>query len=200
MVQQFGYRTIMFETEWSLGYTLNQYIHSKINGNIKTLFNRLFTKYPKWMCHNEYIAHLILFLRKWNKNHSEPSEKVYFYGIDCQDIELANRNICSEPTVNCRIVGEIVSNYYKMEKSSNYWNMRDTFWHNIIKHLSKNKRQRFVLWAHNSHIGNVKANFIHRNKINIGYLLDSMYGSYKIGFSTFGGTVKASRDWRTERH
>ena len=193
MVQDFGFRTIMFETEWSLGYQLNLYIHSIIDGDIQHLLNKLFVKYPKWMCNNDYIMHLVLFLKKWNKTHGD--DKVYFYGIDCQDIEIANKNVCHDNTVNCRIVKQIVNNYSKMKSSGNYWNMRDTFWFNIIKQLELDNNHKFVLWAHNSHIGNVRANLHNTNKINIGYLLDSAYGSYKIGFSTFKGTVKASKEW-----
>ena len=194
LVKDFGFRTILFETEWSLGYQLNLYIHSMIDGDIQSILNKLFVKYPKWMCNNDYIMHLVIFLKKWNSTH-EDNDRVYFYGIDCQDIDIANKNVCHDDTVNCRIVKQIVSNYYKMKQSGNYWNMRDTFWFNIIKQLKLDNKRKFILWAHNSHIGNVRANIHNTNKINIGYLLDSAYGSFKIGFSTFKGTVKASKKW-----
>ena len=197
MVKDFGFRTIMFETEWSLGFQLNLYIHSMIEGDIQSILDQLFVKYPKWMCHNEYIMHLLLFLKRWNK--SNMNDKVYFYGIDCQDIEIAQKNMCYDDTINCKIVKQIIDNYYIMKESHNYWNMRDSFWMNIIELLKNHNKQKFILWAHNSHIGNIKGNKDNStgilNKINIGYLLDSAYGSYKIGFSTFDGSVKASKQW-----
>ena len=60
---------------------------------------------------------------------------------------------------------------------------------------TKKEKSKFILWAHNSHIGDCKANHKIGNKINIGYLLDKSYKSYKIGFSTYQGSVKASKDW-----
>ena len=193
LVKDFGFRTIMFETEWSSGVELNLYIHSIIKEDITHLFNRLFKKFPKWMCNNEYIKSLIIFLKNWNLNNK--TDKVYFYGIDCQDIDLAKKNVCNNDTINCKIVKEIIDNYYKMKGSNNYWNMRDTFWFNVIKQLRVNKDNKLVLWAHNSHIGNIMANKSPGKTINIGYLLDKAFGSFKIGFSTFEGTVKASKSW-----
>lgn len=187
----------MVETEWSLGFQLNLYIHSMIEGDIQLILDQLFVKYPKWMCHNEYIMHLLLFIKRWN--HSNINYKVYFYGIDCQDIEIAQKNMCYDDTINCKIVKQIIDNYYKMKESHNYWNMRDSFWMNIIEQLKNHNKHKFILWVHNSHIGNIKGNKDNStgilNKINIGNLLDSAYGSYKIGFSTFDGSVKASKQW-----
>ena len=65
MIKDFGYNTVLFEMEWSLGYQLNLFIHSKINKNINTLFNELFQSFPKWMGNNEYIIHLILSFRRF---------------------------------------------------------------------------------------------------------------------------------------
>ena len=193
LVKDFGYRTIMFETEWSEGYILNLFIHSLIDIDITKLFNKTFYKFPKWMCNNEYIKDLILFLRNWNLKNKK--DKVYFYGVDCQDIELAKKNVCEDDTINCRIVSQIIDNYYKMKKANSYWNMRDSFWFKIIKQLKITQKNKLVLWAHNSHIGNVSANINRGKTINIGFLLDQAFGSFKIGFSTFGGTVKAGKSW-----
>tara|TARA_Y100000389_G_C17419492_1_gene495828 strand:- start:15 stop:1067 length:1053 start_codon:yes stop_codon:yes gene_type:complete len=192
MIKDFGYNTVLFETDWSSGYQLNLYIHSKINKPIKAFFNDVFQKYPKWMANNEYIIQLVLFMKRWNEHHTK---KVFFYGIDCQDIELAKENLCHEKTLNCSIVQQIIQNYSKMKHSSNYWNIRDTFWYHVIKMIQHHKKSKFILWAHNSHIGNVKANFHQPNKVNIGYLLDKTHKSFKIGCSTYQGSVKASKEW-----
>ena len=194
MIKDFGYNTVLFEMEWSLGYQLNLYIHSKINKNINTFFNEVFQSFPKWMGNNEYIMHLILFMKKWNDTHSK---KVYFYGIDCQDLELAEQNLCHDKTLHCSVIQQIIQNHGKMNKSTSYWNQRDKFWHHVIRMIKHRRDSKFILWAHNSHIGNVKANYHQPNKINIGYLLDSSHKSFKIGYSTFQGTVKASKKWGT---
>ena len=50
MIKDFGYNTVLFETEWSLGYQLNLFIHSKIDKPTYLFFNEVFTSFPKWMC------------------------------------------------------------------------------------------------------------------------------------------------------
>ena len=194
MIKDFGFNTILFETEWSLGYQLNLFIHSKIDKPIHLFFNKIFHSFPKWMGNNEYIMHLILFMKKWNDTHSN---KVYFYGIDCQNLELAEKHLCQEKTLNCSVIQQIIQNHGKMKKSSLYWNQRDKFWHHVIRMIQHRQDSKFILWAHNSHIGNIKANFHQPNKINIGYLLDRSHKSFKLGFSTYHGTLKASKSWGT---
>jgi erythromycin esterase-like protein len=191
LVHDFGFRTILFETEWSIGYQLNLFIHSQLDGNIKDILHQI-SDYPRWMTNNEYIMKLLLFLKKWNLENDK--DKVYFYGIDCQDIELANENICYDENMNCTIVQEIIQNYYKMnQKGNNYWNMRDTFWLHIMDSIKKKRyKTKFILWAHNSHIGNCKANRKSKTKLNIGYLLHDKYNALKVGFITYHGTVMAS--------
>jgi len=193
LVKDFGYTTILFETEWSIGYYFNLFIHSKIDSPVEQVVKRFDKYYPKWMLHNEYIIQLLLFLRKWNKDHTK---KVFFYGIDCQNIKLANENVCSEKTLNCSVVSKLIKNYSIMRSSNNYWNVRDSFWETIIQEIQKyNHTSKFVLWAHNSHIGNVNAQSDNQNKINIGLLLDRTYSCFKMGFSTYSGSVKASSEW-----
>lgn len=167
---------------------------------LKKLMRRLFVKFPKWMALNPYIYELIRFMRRWNDTHSSPSKKVYFYGVDCQDVELAKRQLadCGDPKLNCPIIRQIIDNYEIMtSRGANYWNRRDTFWHTIIKSIRAQRRSKFVLWAHNSHIGNNQANVDIGNKINIGVLLDEAYRNsvYKIGFSTYEGAVRAATGW-----
>ena len=119
------------------------------------------------MINNEYIMKLLLFLKQWNETHKK---KVYFYGIDCQDIDLAYQNVCDDKTMNCFIIKKLILNYYKMSQSDNYWNDRDTFWKYIIDQVKNERDSKFILWAHNSHIGNCKSDPKNDHNINIGYL------------------------------
>ena len=192
LIKDFGFNTVLFETEWSTGYRLNQFIHSDKSEDIKKLLNNLIQSFPKWMVNNVYIMKLLLFLKEWNQSHDK---KVFFYGVDCQNVELAKENVCHEKNINCSLVKEIIENYNKMNQSKNYWNMRDKFWLHIIHQLKKQRESKFVLWAHNSHIGDCKANTHSGNKVNIGHLLNNIYPSYRIGFSTYQGSVKASKGW-----
>lgn len=196
LVSLFNYNTIFIEMEWSLGYQLNSYIHNKTNFSSKQLLEKIFVKYPKWMSANKIIQELLRFLRKWNDKNKHP---VYLYGIDCQDLELANKHVCREPNLNCPIVTEIIKNYAKMTSNkANYWNLRDTFWYQVLEKTRKYRPSRFILWAHNSHIGDATANIRNRHHINIGSLLSTNYQPYLIGFSTAIGTVRASSVWGGE--
>ena len=172
LVSQYKFNIILFETEWSLGYQINQYIHGKLNMKPELLLLKLSAHYPKWMLNNKYILELIIFLKKWNDNHKEHNKKVYFYGIDCQNLEIAKKNVCHENHINCEIVKSIIKNYHKMNKSENYWDMRDKFWFYIMETIKNHHHSKFVLWAHNSHIGNISANKNNQNSVNIGYLLE----------------------------
>lgn len=194
LVIYYNFNTIFFEMEWSNGYRLNKYIHGKLDIDVKELLEETFTKFPKWMSCNNIIADLLEFCKCWNNLYEN---KVYFYGIDCQDIELAKNNICSNPGLNCPIVAEIIENYHEMTNDkNNYWNLRDSFWLKILEKVKSKRDGRFILWAHNSHVGNCAANI--RSKpghINIGYLLEEKYDAYIIGLSTSQGTVRAANNW-----
>ena len=181
LVTHYRFNTVFFETEWSLGYEINRFIHGKRD------FPNLKTDWPPWMLNNTYIINLIRFLKKWNINHRR---KVYFYGIDCQNIELAKKNMCQEENINCEIVQKIIENYPIM-KNGHYWNIRDSFWFYIMKTVKK-KNSKFILWAHNSHIGNNTKN---DDQISIGSILQDAFPNYKIGFLTFNGTVTSSKTY-----
>jgi erythromycin esterase-like protein len=195
LVIHYGFNTIFLETEWSNGYVLNQFIHSQLDKNIdvKQLLQHTFHKFPRWMTCNQYVCDLLLFLKKWNDTHDK---KVFFYGIDCQDINLAKKNICQKNNLNCPIVKAVIDNYKIMtHPKSNYWNSRDLFWYQVLENTAKYRPSRFILWAHNSHVGNCSANIRNEDHLNIGYLLEQVYNSYIIGFSTAVGEVLAADDW-----
>jgi len=198
MIRKHRYSVVLFETEWSLGYEINKYIHRTIDEDPVKLLNKLSKKYPRWILYNKYVLDLMKFLREWNDTHAK---KVYFYGIDCQDINIARKNMCHEKNLNCDIVNDIIKNYKNMASSSKYWDIRDSFWFHIINMINADSKMKtpakFILWAHNSHIGNINANKNNHNTVNIASLLEAIYDIYNIGFSTYNGTVRASTRWNS---
>jgi erythromycin esterase-like protein len=207
LIVEADFNIVFFETEWSLGYKINRFIHGELNIHPQLLLEKLGAFYPGWMLNNKYILDLIIFMREWNaevyKGGRGKKQKLFFYGIDCQDLELAKKNVCQEEHINCRIVADIIKNHKKMSGSKNYWDLRDTFWLHILESVkkdrektgkSRNAKNKFILWAHNSHIGNIHANKpgSNSNTLNIASLLEELYPIYNVGFSTFNGTVKAS--------
>lgn len=187
-----NFRCIFLEMEWSLGVRMNKFIHTENTMKSKVFLDKLITKYPIWMTNNYSISKLLDFLKQWNTINTD--DKVYIYGIDCQDIELAKKDICDDETIHCKIVKEIIDNYQIMiNPSKSYWNERDKMWNKIIKYVNCNK---FILWAHNSHIGDARAYKI-KNNLNIGELLKKLLGKkiINIGFTTSNGYVRASHRW-----
>ncbi|HEU4685150.1 MAG TPA: erythromycin esterase family protein [Nitrospira sp.] len=83
------------------------------------------------------------------------------------------------------------------------WNVRDQHMADTLlalrTHLSRRLRQpKFVLWAHNSHLGDARATEMkEQGEINVGQLIRERYGreAVLIGFSTYHGTVTAASEW-----
>jgi erythromycin esterase-like protein len=105
---------------------------------------------------------------------------------------------------NARVVRES-ERYYReiFHGQVTSWNLRDTHMADtldaLLTHLGRQwEEPRLVVWAHNSHIGDARATEMERlGELNMGQLVRARYGeeSLLIGFSTYGGTVTAARDW-----
>lgn len=105
---------------------------------------------------------------------------------------------------NARVVRES-ERYYRQifQGQVDSWNLRDTHMADtleaLVGHLGRAfEEPRLVVWAHNSHVGDARATEMERlGELNLGQLIRARHGeeSLMIGFSTFGGTVTAARDW-----
>jgi erythromycin esterase-like protein len=86
------------------------------------------------------------------------------------------------------------------------WNLRDSHMSETLDSLVEHFRQqqqgrhpaKFVVWAHNSHLGDARATRMgQRGEWNVGQLVRQKYGRdcRLIGFTTYTGTVTAASDW-----
>jgi erythromycin esterase-like protein len=83
------------------------------------------------------------------------------------------------------------------------WNLRDQHMVATLDALSewierRAGRAKIVVWAHNSHLGDARATeMAAAGEHNVGQLVRERYGAdaFLVGFTTFDGTVTASRDW-----
>jgi erythromycin esterase-like protein len=84
------------------------------------------------------------------------------------------------------------------------WNLRDHHMAQTLdaltEHLSNmnDRPEKFVVWEHNSHIGDARATEVgRRGEWNVGQLARQRYGNdaVLIGFTTYHGTVTAASDW-----
>ncbi len=84
------------------------------------------------------------------------------------------------------------------------WNLRDRHMAETLEALvgllcdARKRGAKFVVWAHNSHLGDARATQMgRRGELNVGQLVRERYGreSRLIGFSTYTGTVTAASNW-----
>jgi erythromycin esterase-like protein len=105
---------------------------------------------------------------------------------------------------NARVVANAEQYYRAMFRGRiSSWNIRDQHMAQTLEELARFfdarvGRSKFVIWAHNSHIGDARATEMGDDgELNLGQLVRQRWGdaSRLIGFSTYGGTVTAAGDW-----
>jgi erythromycin esterase-like protein len=105
---------------------------------------------------------------------------------------------------NARLVKNAEQYYRTMFRGRvSSWNLRDAHmaeaFEALVAHFDRrDKPVKFVIWAHNSHIGDARATQMHSaGEWNIGQLLRERYKDdcRLIGFSTYQGTVTAASNW-----
>lgn len=105
---------------------------------------------------------------------------------------------------NARLVLNAERYYRAMfEGRVSSWNLRDTHMAETIDALMAYQQRytpqpRFVVWAHNSHLGDARATEMGlQGELNVGQLVRERYGNdcYNIGFTTHEGTVTAASEW-----
>ena len=107
------------------------------------------------------------------------------------------------------ITAKDAEKYYRtmMKGDVNSWNLRDTHMMDTLERLINfhspdnvnGVMPKAIVWAHNTHIGDARfTDMRKRGMINIGQLVREKKGRQNavlIGFSTYSGTVIASREW-----
>jgi erythromycin esterase-like protein len=105
---------------------------------------------------------------------------------------------------NARLVRN-AERYYRAMFGSRVasWNLRDRHMFETLDalvdfHAARGRRERVVLWAHNSHLGDARATDMGAGgELNVGQLVRQRYGrdARLVGFLTHEGTVTAASDW-----
>jgi erythromycin esterase-like protein len=83
------------------------------------------------------------------------------------------------------------------------WNLRDRHMAETLEallafHEARGRREKVVLWAHNSHLGDARATEMGRaGELNVGQLVRQRHGrdAFLLGFTTYDGTVTAASNW-----
>ncbi|MCU1311194.1 MAG: hypothetical protein JWO20_2319 [Candidatus Angelobacter sp.] len=102
---------------------------------------------------------------------------------------------------NARLVKDAETYYRTMFRGHvESWNVRDQHMADTLSALADHAgpQSKFVIWAHNSHVGDARATRMGRaGEFNIGQLARERYGddAYLIGFTTHNGEVTAASDW-----
>jgi erythromycin esterase-like protein len=83
------------------------------------------------------------------------------------------------------------------------WNLRDRHMAETLDalvafHEGRGRREKVVLWAHNSHLGDARATELGAGgELNVGQLVREAHGrdAVLVGFLTYDGTVTAASNW-----
>lgn len=105
---------------------------------------------------------------------------------------------------NARLVKNAEEYYRSMFRGRvSSWNLRDRHMaetlDQLVEHFEQQgKPTKFVVWEHNSHLGDARATDMGAaGELNVGQLVRQRYekDTVLIGFSTYTGTVTAASDW-----
>jgi len=105
---------------------------------------------------------------------------------------------------NARLVRNAEEYYRAMFRGRiSSWNLRDRHMAETLDELiefceARLGRSKFVVWAHNSHLGDARATEMgRRGELNVGQLVRERYGRecVLVGFTTYTGTVTAASNW-----
>ena len=116
---------------------------------------------------------------------------------------------------NARVVAAAETYYRQLYEyvgdDTRQWNLRDSAFleaiQDVMSYIREGKRElgsenataRIVVWAHNSHVGDARdTEHTSRGQHSIGQLCRQVFGKnhvYIVGFSTYGGTVRAATHW-----
>ncbi|HVL56758.1 MAG TPA: erythromycin esterase family protein [Burkholderiaceae bacterium] len=138
-------------------------------------------------CEDDVVAQLIELRRRYGARFDGGD------GLDDDELFYAQQN--------ASLVANAERYYREMFRGrANSWNLRDQHMTETLEALSAHHRaprNKIVVWAHNSHLGDARATEMsERGEINVGQLTRERFGRvYGIGFSTYDGTVTAARDW-----
>ena len=156
--------------------------------------------------HIQQIYDKILSILTWDKFDE--------YIKRCEQLNIDKFNVVSleqsmEIIVNA--TEYYLKNYLEPAGSNSSWGCRDSHWLTTIMRLNEkmpsvNNRtiNKFIVWAHNSHIGNALhterggIDFQKNELFNIGQYIKSVYEPNKsllIGFLTHTGSVTAANEW-----
>lgn len=136
------------------------------------------------------------------------ARSLYKYPEGCESdvadalFELFRKNITDIDILqNAKIVQQAERYYRAMISGEDSWNIRDQHMMSTLDSLLQHygPESKAIIWAHNTHIGDYRGtDMVFQGQVNIGGLAREKWGKDKvalIGFTTYKGSVIASRAW-----
>ncbi len=80
LIENLGFRFIAVEGDWPPCWKVNDYIHSRAEGDARDAL-MAFQRWPTWMWANSDIWDLVTWMKRYNDN-SADEDRVSFYGLD----------------------------------------------------------------------------------------------------------------------
>jgi erythromycin esterase-like protein len=143
-------------------------------------------------CSDEVVQQLLELNRRWARS---------------EDYPVDEREALFVAEQNARLVRNAEEYYRTMFRSDvRSWNLRDRHMAETIAAIDEHvtaidSTAKFVVWAHNSHLGDARHTQMGREgELNVGQLVREKYrdDTFLIGFTTYAGTVTAASDWGRE--
>jgi erythromycin esterase-like protein len=119
--------------------------------------------------------------------------------VVAQLVELLEQPLDFDAEQNARLVKNAEEYYRAVFRSGiESWNLRDRHMVETLEALAGHLDRRGVVWAHNSHVGDVRATEMgQRGELNVGQLVRVLHGEEVLigGFTTYSGSVTAASAW-----
>ncbi|MBA4146845.1 MAG: erythromycin esterase family protein [Verrucomicrobia bacterium] len=82
LIQEKGFTSIAVEADWPDAYRVNRFIRNESEDEDAEEALQDFKRFPTWMWRNADVLDFVGWLRDYNDNILEPTQKVGFYGLD----------------------------------------------------------------------------------------------------------------------
>lgn len=82
LIEEKGFQAISIEGDWTSAFAINQYIQNFDGYKTPEAALHDFTRFPKWMWRNALMPDFLQWLRNYNDNLKDASQKIGFYGLD----------------------------------------------------------------------------------------------------------------------
>jgi erythromycin esterase-like protein len=215
LITEAGFTAVAIEGGWAEARRVDRFVRGAGDDASARQALGAFRRFPAWMWRNEVIVEFVAWLRGYNDALPLETPHVGFYGIDLYGRRASRAPAASGGGDGGREERFDVEQDARAARSADQYrralsqssaaawtvrarHMADTL-DAVAAHAEPADRPaRAVLWGHNAHVGDAAATELGRaGRRSVGQLMRRRAGAETLlaGFTTYGGTVTAAREW-----